>query len=279
MVTGGTDGIGRALAERLLRRGDRVVAVVRDPDRARERLPGAVVVAADLSLVAQAREAVAAVTAVAPVVDALVLCARTYRSERTETAEGLEETFALFYLSRYILGHGLAPALVRSRRPVIVNVAGPGAPLGVVRWHDLELRRDYHGGAALGQGGKLNDLLGVACAQRYPDIAYVLVHPGVTATGFAGTYDAETQSHIDTMRRTAKPPSAAVPPILAAIDDPPDETPAAFIEGLRYPVDGPDFDAGAAARLWALTRERLDSLAGRGGRPAGSSMWVHPSAS
>ncbi|WP_271189250.1 hypothetical protein [Dactylosporangium matsuzakiense] len=146
---------------------------------------------------------------------------------------------------------------------MIVNVAGPGAPLDVVRWHDLELRRDYHGGVALGQGGKLNDLLGVAFAERYPGIAYVLVHPGITATGFAGTYDPDTQTRVETTRRTAMPPSAAVPPILAAIDDPPAETLAAFVEGCRHPVHGPDFDAGAAARLWALTRERLDGLGHR----------------
>ncbi|WP_432994400.1 SDR family NAD(P)-dependent oxidoreductase [Dactylosporangium sp. CA-233914] len=276
VITGGTDGIGRALADTLLRRGDRVVAIARDPRKGRAWLERAAAtgagdrarfVAADLSLVTEANRAGTAVMAEAGAVDALVLCARRYRSARTETAEGVEENFALFYLSRYLLGHGLAPALARAPDPVVVNVAGPGAPLDVVRWRDLELRRDYHGGAALGQGGKLNDLLGVAFAQRYAGIAYVLVHPGVTATGFCGTYDAETLAHVETMRRTAKPAAAAVPPILAAIDAPPAEPLTALVEGRRIAVDGPDFDPGAAARLWALTKDRLGSLAPHEGRP------------
>ncbi|GAA2581265.1 hypothetical protein GCM10010399_08790 [Dactylosporangium fulvum] len=265
VITGGTDGIGRALAEERLSRGDRVMVIARDPAKGRAWLDHAAAagaadrawfVAADLSLVAETRKAVDTVTSAVAAVDALVLCARRYRSERTETPEGIEENFALFYLSRYLLGHGLAPALARAARPVVVNVAGPGAELGVVRWHDLELRSDYHGGAALGQGGKLNDLLGVAFAQRYPGIAYVLVHPGVTATGFSGTYDAATRVHVEAMRRTAKPVSAALPPILAAIDEPAGAL-TAFVEGRRIAVDGPDFDPGAAARLWALTKDRL----------------------
>ncbi|MEV6925694.1 SDR family NAD(P)-dependent oxidoreductase [Dactylosporangium sp. NPDC051485] len=262
VVAGGTDGIGRVLVEERLRRGDHVVVIGRNPAKGRELFGGrAQFLTADLSLVGETLKAVDAVAAAHQAVDALVFCARHYRSERTETAEGIEENFALFYLSRYLLGHGLAPVMARAPRPVVVNVAGPGAGLHLVRWHDLELRRNYHGGAALGQGGKLNDLLGVAFAQRYPGIRYVLVHPGVTATGFSGTYDRATQAHIEAMRATAKPPSAALPPILAAIDDPPREALSAIVEGRRIAVDGPDFDAGAAARLWAITKDRLDGRA------------------
>ncbi|MER7006169.1 SDR family NAD(P)-dependent oxidoreductase [Dactylosporangium sp. NPDC000555] len=262
VVAGGTDGIGRALVEERLGRGDRVVVIGRDPAKGHELFGGRVeFVTADLSLVGETMKAVDAVAAGNPVVDALVLCARHYRSERTETAEGIEENFALLYLSRYLLGHGLAPAMARAPRPVVVNVAGPGGGLHLVRWHDLELRRDYHGGAALGQGGKLNDLLGVAFVQRYPGIRYVLVHPGATATGFSGTYDPATRAHVEAIRATAKPPSAALPPILAAIDDPPGEALSAIVEGRRIAVDGPDFDAGAAARLWSITKERLDGRA------------------
>ncbi|WP_081438565.1 hypothetical protein [Pseudofrankia asymbiotica] len=73
----------------------------------------------------------------------LVLGARHYRSVRRETAEGLEENFALFYLSRFVLSHGLVDLLEKGANPVIVNIAGPGADLSVVRWDDLELRRAY----------------------------------------------------------------------------------------------------------------------------------------
>ncbi|GGY50929.1 SDR family NAD(P)-dependent oxidoreductase [Streptomyces omiyaensis] len=268
VVAGGTDGIGKALAERHLDRGDTVFVIGRDPvkgraylERARDRGAAgrAHFVTADLGLVADTTAAVDEIAGRAPAVDALVLCARHYRYRRTETREGYEENFALFYLSRYLLGHGLAPALGRSGRGVVVNVAGPGAPLDVVRWHDLQFGRDYHGGAALGHGGKLNDLLGVAFADRYAattGVRYVLVHPGVTATGFSGEYDAGTLLHIRAMQRGAKPVSAALPPITAALDDPPSAPLTAFVEGRPLRVDTRDFDRTAARRLEEIT-ERL----------------------
>ncbi|MFF2777381.1 SDR family NAD(P)-dependent oxidoreductase [Streptomyces sp. NPDC058052] len=282
VIAGGTDGIGKALAERGLDRGDTVFVIGRDPAKGRAYLERARArgaagrarfVTADLALTADTTAAVEEIAAGTPVVDALVLCARHYRYRRTETPEGYEENFALFYLSRYLLGHGLVPALGKADRPVVVNVAGPGAPLDVVRWHDLQLRHGYHGGAALGHGGKLNDLLGVAFAERYAattGIRYVLVHPGVTATGFSGEYDAETLRHIRSMQRGAKPVSAALPPIVAALDDPPAEPLSAFVEGHRLRVDTRDFDRAAAHRLEEVTARLLQG--GRGTDDAGTDL-------
>ncbi|MFC4030028.1 SDR family NAD(P)-dependent oxidoreductase [Streptomyces polygonati] len=276
VIAGGTDGIGRALAAARLSGGDTVVVVGRDEVKgnafldaaeaagARER---ALFVPADLSLLTENGRVVETLRARFPVLDALVLCARHYRSVRTETADGLEENFALFYLSRYLLGHGLVDALTAAGQPVVVNVAGPGASLRLVRWDDLELRRGYHGGAALGQGGKLNDLLGVSFAERYGarGIRYVLIHPGVTATSFSGAYDTETLGQISAMRQRAKPVEAALPPIVAALDRPPAEPLSAFVEGRRIGVEDTSFDRDAATRLDALT-ERI--LLERGGRAA-----------
>jgi NAD(P)-dependent dehydrogenase (short-subunit alcohol dehydrogenase family) len=269
VIAGGTDGIGKALAERHLARGDTVFVIGRNPDKGRAYLERAErhgaadrarFVTADLSLLAQTSAAVDEITREASSVDALVLCARHYQYRRTVTAEGYEENFALFYLSRYLLGHGLVESLRKAERPVVVNVAGPGAGLGVVRWDDLQLRHGYHGGAALGQGGKLNDLLGVAFAERYgatTGIRYVLIHPGVTATGFSGVYDAETLEHIRSMQQHAKPVSAALPPIVAALDDPPADPLSAFVEGQRIRVDTHGFDRAAAGRLDSITEQLL----------------------
>lgn len=264
VIAGATDGIGKALAELYLGRGDHVVGIGRNAGKGRAFLAAARAagaaerahfVTADLGLLGETSRAAAEIGAAFPAVDALVLCARHYRSHRTETAEGIEENLALFYLSRVLLGRALADALGRAPRPVVVNVAGPGAGLDLVRWDDLQFGGGYHGAAALGQGGKLNDLLGVDFAGEYgpAGIRYVLIHPGTTATGFAGEYDAATLSHIRSMQRTAKPVGAALPPITAVIDAPPQEPLSAFVEGRRIPVDGGGFDPAAARRLRRLT--------------------------
>ncbi|MDT0347620.1 SDR family NAD(P)-dependent oxidoreductase [Streptomyces litchfieldiae] len=120
VITGGTDGIGRELARTHLTRGDTVVVIGRDPAKA-ATLPDAPgrahFIPADLALLAENRRVLDHLAAQFPVVDALVLCARHYRWRRTETAEGLEENLALFYLSRHLFSHGLAGQLRRAPRP------------------------------------------------------------------------------------------------------------------------------------------------------------------
>ncbi len=247
VIAGGTDGIGRALALACLERGDTVVVVGRGEERAKELLArrgvGARVffLKADLRLLAESRRVVEEVKERFPVVDALVLCARCHRSARVETAEGIEENLALLYLSRYLLSHGLVESLVRAERPVIVNVAGSRVPLEAVRWDDLGLARDYHGGVALGQGGTLNELLGVAFAETYGAgrIRYVLIAPADIRSG--------------SEEGVGETPAS----ILAVVDDPPADPLSAFVEGRRTGVADSPADRRAAARLRELTRGLL----------------------
>src|SRR5437763_733606 len=98
VVTGGTDGMGRAIALDRLGRGDEVAIVGRDAAKgaaflelaARRGAAGrAHFVQADLSLVAGTRAAIQQIRSLFRSIDALVLCARHYRSTRAVTAEGV----------------------------------------------------------------------------------------------------------------------------------------------------------------------------------------------
>jgi len=268
VISGGTDGIGAGLALACLRRGDTVVIVGRDQakgaalvDAARKggAVAEAMVVRADLSLVSENERVVKEIKVRFPTVDALVLCARFFRSRHAVTAEGFEHNLALFYLSRFLLGHGLADAMERAQQPVVVNVAGPGPNPTDIHWDDLGLARNYDGVTALMQGGRLNDLLGAAFPAVHPEsrIRYVLVNPGSTATSFAGEYDPPTAAHIESMKRFGKPVEQSVAPILTLLDTPPDEPLSAFVEGRRISVDDPAFDRDDALRLHTLTEEML----------------------
>jgi NAD(P)-dependent dehydrogenase (short-subunit alcohol dehydrogenase family) len=254
LVTGGTDGIGRAVALDRLLQGHRVLVAGRNAERGAALVDaGATFLPVDLDSVEETERLIDEVTAATDRLDAVVLCARHYRSRRTLTSDGFESTFAHFYLSRFLLSYGLAPLT-----GLVVNVAGPGADPSVVHWDDLQLRHGYHGTTALGQGGKLNDLLGVSFAQQHGDrVRTVLVHPGQTSTGLAGDYDAEVAPHIARMRQHAKPVADAARPILALLDDPPDEPLSAWVEGVPLPTDGPGFGLTSARRLHALTTKLL----------------------
>lgn len=268
VVQGGTDGMGRATALACLRRGDAVAVIGRDQGKGESLLAEAAeagaadrafFIRADLGLVRENERVIREVGDLFAAVDGLVLCARHYLSRRRETDEGFEATLALFYLSRYLLCHGLRERLEEADRPVIVNVAGPGSPMGEIHWDDLEFTRAYDGLAAQMQSGKANDLLGTAFADRYGSgrTRYVLLNPGSVATSFSGEYDAQTQRHIDGMKRTAKPVEEGIGPILEALYTPPAEPLTASVEGRPMALAGASFDLRNARRLDERTRELL----------------------
>jgi PPOX class probable F420-dependent enzyme len=268
---GGTDGMGRAVALDRLRRGDDVVIVGRNAAKGAAFLDLAArtggaerahFVRADLSLVADTTAAIEQVRSLVPVIDALVLCARHYRSTRAVTAEGVESNFGLFYLSRFVTSYGLADLLDAAEEPVIVNVAGPGATTEKIRWHDLEFEQNYHGTAAMMHGGPLNDLLGVGFADDPPSrkIRYALLNPGTVSTSFSGEYDMETAAQIDAIRAAARPVEEGIAPILSLLDRPPAEPISAWVLHEPMPLTGPTFDVADARRLRAETERLLAAL-------------------
>ncbi|MCE6996471.1 SDR family NAD(P)-dependent oxidoreductase [Saccharothrix sp. S26] len=265
MITGATDGIGAAVARALFSRGDHVVALGTNAAKgealvgAADGAPGTVeFVRADLSLVSTTRQVVERILDAHPRIDGLVLCARYFRTTRRETAEGFEDNFALFYLSRLLLGYGLRPALERAERPVIVNVAGPGHDTPIP-WDDLQLTRSYDGVTAMFRSGRLVDLHGVAFAQRHGDgpVRYVLFHPGTTSTGFVGEFDPATARFVEQQKASAKPATAVVPPILGLLDDPPAAPLTAFTADQEIDVRSALFSPRDADRLATLTDDLL----------------------
>ena len=268
VITGGTDGIGRALAQILLKRGDHVVVIGRTQEKGRQFLEAAkktsgeaTFIQADLTSIEANQVVIAAQLKAFPVIDALVLCARYIRTTRAVTVDGLEDNFALYYLSRYLFSYGLQPALERAKHPTIVNVAGPGEALSLINWHDLQLVKNYGGMAAMLQAGKLNDLLGVSFAARFSNglIRYILFHPDATSTGFAGEYDEQFQLFLESAKRTSKPAAEAAKPIVRLLDSPPSETLTAFMLNRQLAVQNERFDKKAAQRLDALTVELMQN--------------------
>lgn len=265
VIAGGTDGIGAAVARALFARGDRVVAIGTDPAkgtrlvREASTTPGdAEFVVADLSLVSDTRRAVAQVLNVAPAIDGLLLCARYFRTRRRVTPEGFEDNFALFYLSRLLLGYGLLDAFRRADRPVVVNAAGPGHDTPIA-WDDLQSAKRYDGVDAMFMTGRLNDLLGVTFAERHGEaVRYVLFHPGTTSTSFAGEFDPPTAEFIRRQQQVAKPATDVVPAILRLLDEPPAQPLSAFNMFTELSVANGLFDPRDAARLAAITAKLLE---------------------
>jgi NAD(P)-dependent dehydrogenase (short-subunit alcohol dehydrogenase family) len=199
--------MGRALTLARLERGDTVVVLGSNRAKGQSLLTeadkiGAIsridLIQVDLSSIAQTRAAIRDISARHERIDVLALFANRQAPKRTVTSEGLEQTFALYYLSRYLLSHGLSPKLRRSQSGLIVNVAGVGVTKGQIHWDDLQLEHDYGMVTAQLQAGRANDLLGVAFAAQ-PDnpIHYVLYHPALPRA------ETSVHSHLCYARRSA----------------------------------------------------------------------------
>ncbi|RDI65185.1 hypothetical protein [Nocardia pseudobrasiliensis] len=73
------------------------------------------------------------------------------------------------------------------------------------------------------QAGKLSDLLAVHFTRTHPAsrIRYIILHPGLTATGFTGQYNPTDTALVAAMRDRAQPIEAALTRILHHLDNPP----------------------------------------------------------
>jgi NAD(P)-dependent dehydrogenase (short-subunit alcohol dehydrogenase family) len=193
LVTGGTDGIGRAVALRLARDGNRVLLVGRDRERGERALadlraaaPAAAhcFLPADLSLLADTARLADEVARRSDRLDAAVFCAGVLSTVPEWTHEGLERTLALNYLSRYLLGWRLLPALTASPAGRLVLVANAGRYRDTLDLDDLQHRRGRPGMRVAGRAQFANDLLAVELAERLrgTNVVVTCVYPGVVRT-------------------------------------------------------------------------------------------------
>jgi NAD(P)-dependent dehydrogenase (short-subunit alcohol dehydrogenase family) len=181
LITGGTDGLGHALAAELAGAGATVLVHGRNDDRGRETLEaigGGEWFRADLSSLAEVRALAKQVLDRHDRLDALVNnagigTAAPGDGQRLESAEGYELRFAVNYLAGYLLTRLLLPLLERSAPARIVNVSSAGqAPID---FDDVMLERHYDGVQAYCQS-KLAQIMFTF------DLADELRHRGVTAT-------------------------------------------------------------------------------------------------
>src|SRR5215207_4839956 len=193
LVTGATDGIGRAVALQLARGGDRLLVVGRSEERGaqvlaalREARPGVdhVFIPADLSLLADTARVAEEVARQTDRLDVAVFCAGILSTVPEWTAEGLERNFVLNYLSRYLLARRLLPALTDAPSGRLVLVSNAGKYGDSLDFDDLQHRRGKPGMRVAGRTQFANDLLATELADRLRGtrVEVTCVFPGVVKT-------------------------------------------------------------------------------------------------
>ncbi|WP_026403564.1 SDR family NAD(P)-dependent oxidoreductase [Actinomadura rifamycini] len=269
VISGGTTGMGRAVALEQSARGSHVTVIGSNEARGRALLdeaadPNMRFLRADLSSIAENERVVALIAEQYQSIDALALFANRVVPKRKETPDGLESTFALYYLSRYLLGERLRPLLDAAPEPVIINVAGVGNTAGRIHWDDPQLTRGYRQVRAQLQAGRANDLLGAAFAGGESKVRYVLYHPGFTKSGADGHPSPVVRNAIKLLARFfARPVADSVRPINGWIDRPPAAPLTAVDRGKTVDPSIETLDPADAARLATYTAELLQKASRR----------------
>jgi NAD(P)-dependent dehydrogenase (short-subunit alcohol dehydrogenase family) len=166
LVTGSTDGLGREVARRLAADGAHVIIHGRNAERGKAVVDeigmsgkgSARFYQADFASLAEVRRLADDITRDYPRLDLLVNNAGVFirEGERQVSKDGHEITFAVNYLSGYLLTYKLLPLIEKGRSPRIVNVSSLSA--APIDFADVMIERNYSGNRAYGQS-KLSQVL------------------------------------------------------------------------------------------------------------------------
>jgi NAD(P)-dependent dehydrogenase (short-subunit alcohol dehydrogenase family) len=191
VVTGGTAGIGRAVAQVLARAGARVLLVGRDQTRG-ETLGAALAAAggtgsrfvqADLSLIADTYRLAETIQAQAERIDLLVHSAGLMLPTRQVSSEGLELVMAVQYMSRFVLTERLLSPL-RAGAGRVVTITGGSQLSGPLNLANFNAEQGYNGLTRLQETGAANVLWTLDFNRRYGPTALRMYNyfPGLTRT-------------------------------------------------------------------------------------------------
>ncbi len=156
LITGGTDGIGKAVARKLLTEDWEVVIVGRDPKRCENTVnelkdetshKDISAITADLSIMSDTKKASEEFLKNHNVLDFLLLNANAIANNRVLTREGNESNFALGYLSRALMINKLQDALKSSSQAQILALISSNQSR--LDFEDLTMEQNYSGMAAL----------------------------------------------------------------------------------------------------------------------------------
>ena len=276
MITGANSGIGKATAIELAKMGATVVMACRKKEESEavqveiqeksgNDQVGLLIV--DLSSQESVRKLASDFKKNYQQLHVLVNNAGVYFTKRQVTADGLEMTFAVNYLSRFLLTNLLLDIIKKSAPARIIEVAGAYHAKGTVNFDDLQMEQNYNGASANNQSKLANVLFTYELARRLTGTGVTVncLHPGAVATSLLAK-DKDLPLSTKLMYRLFKPffkspeKGAGTTLYLASSPEVQGITDKYFVNKKMTPSSPQSYDVELATLLWnvSLKLAKLD---------------------
>jgi len=150
VITGGTGGIGYAIAKALAKQGNDIIFQGRDANKGEKiaselsNLNGSTArfIAADVSSVEGIKGLATSIKKLTSKIDILIQATGVLNTERCETKDGLYGSFAVNYLCKFMLDTLLLDELKLGQGKIII-VGGPLRKGAVINFDDLHMKIKY----------------------------------------------------------------------------------------------------------------------------------------
>ncbi len=267
LVTGATDGIGRALAQALAATGAGVILHGRNAEKLAAALAEARAasgnddlhtVQGDFASLADVARMADDVATRFPALNVLINNAGHLTDHRQESADGFELTFAVNYLAPCLLTRKLLPTLRANAPARIVNVASTAMGGGLVDFDNLQLERGFDGWQAYANSKLMNILFSNVLAERLAGSGVVsnALCPGLIDTNFFHTNNLFADRY-DSMQSFMRTPAegALVPLYLATAPEAGEVNGQFFVREGRHGRRAVqlDWSRSVADQLWTVS--------------------------
>ncbi len=271
LITGATDGHGKAMAHALAARGADLVILARSREKAlavqdeiarRNGGKAPQIILADLASGEQIDLAIEAYVSSGRPLHVLVNNAGLVGLSRRTNEAGLELTFAVNYLAMFRLTLGLLPRLRESVPARIVNISSDSYRIARLHFDDLQLERGYNLAKAYGQSKLAILYFTLELARRLAGsgVSVNAVDPGPVASNIGADNPGLAYRLARPLIRMCFPsPARAARTALMVATDPDlaDES-GGYYRSQKRREKPLDFDADASRRLWQASLELCD---------------------
>ena len=213
MITGATDGIGKASAFLFAEKGATLILIGRNLEKGKKTVSDIIqrtknskieFVQADLSILVNIINLVERFKAKYDHLDILVNNVGGFFSERIETKDGLELTFALNYLCPFLLTNLLLKSLKSSQHARVINLTSSAHRYGKINFNDLQHTQNFLGLRAYQQSKLAIVLFTKHLAiklKNYP-ITVNAIHPGIVKTNIAQQHNGIQEKAFKLLKNT-----------------------------------------------------------------------------